>query len=178
MFRKTRILWLAAALFWLAAAPQGRAVVEAIAPPFGLKWGTTKERLEGLLKNANARIVERRTVGRRDQWTVEGLKQAHLKQGVFYFRNEGLTEVELQYQDAAWLEPQYSSLMSQMRTSLDQKYGTGRLIARSKTPQGNVTTAISGYEWVQAQNAVRLVYFSAESQAAVFRMVSLHYTEL
>ena len=66
----------------------------------------------------------------------------------------------------------------QLRQSLEAKYGTGKLIARSKNPQGDVLQTLTGYEWVQTSNAIQLVYFSAESPSQVFRMVSLHYKAL
>lgn len=148
---------------------------DTITPPFGLEWGVTKTRLEGLLKGANARIVERRIVGGRDRWAVEGLIQSNLKQTIFYFRGDGLVEVELQYQNSAWIDSDYNNLMSQLRGNLERKYGPSKLIARSKNPQGDVVSTLTGYEWVQSGSAIQLVFFSAESASQIFRMVSVHY---
>ncbi|MCX6967082.1 MAG: hypothetical protein NTZ46_04770 [Verrucomicrobia bacterium] len=151
---------------------------DTIEPPFGLAWGTTKDRLATLLQGAKAKVVQKRVVGGRDAWDVEGLIQTHLRQTVFFFRNDGLVEVELQYQNNAWLDSDYNTFMGQLRMSLENKFGPGKLIARSKNPQGDVMQTITGYEWVQPSNAVQLIYFSAESPSQVFRMVSLHYKSL
>ena len=173
---KASILALLAA--WCLVAPPLALAAEEIAPPFGLKWGINREQLNGLLKGANAKVVEKRVLSGRDMWTVTGLSQPNLHQTIFYFRNDGLVEVELQYQNSAWLDEDYNKFMSQLRQSLEAKYGTGKLIARSKNPQGDVLQTLTGYEWVQTSNAIQLVYFSAESPSQVFRMVSLHYKAL
>jgi len=157
------------------ATPGKLRAADQITPPFGLTWGVTKDRMTTLLKGANAKVVEKRVVGGRDVWEVEGLIQTHLHQTVFFFKNDSLVEVELQYQDNAWLDADYNSFMGQLRTSLESKFGEGKLIARSKSPQGDVIQTITGYEWVQPDSAIQLVYFSAESPSQVYRMVSLHY---
>ncbi|MEI8234503.1 MAG: hypothetical protein WCH57_07420 [Verrucomicrobiota bacterium] len=165
------------ALFWAfcLAAPARVRATEAIAPPFGLTWGVTKEGMAALLKGANAKVVEKRIASGREVWTVEGLIQTNLQRTLFYFHNDGLVEAELQYQNASWLDAEYNSFLGQLRLSLESKFGPGKLIARSKTPQGEVIQTLTGYEWVQPGNAVQLIYFSAESPSQVFRMVSLHY---
>lgn len=175
----TRRALLALLLAWgiATATPPARAVEE-IAPPFGLNWGVTKDRLTSLLKGANAKVIEKRIVSGRDMWTVEGLIQANLRRTVFYFRNDGLVEIELQYQNSAWLDSDYNSFLGQLRQSLESRYGAGKLIARSKNPQGDVIQTLTGYEWVQTSSAIQLVYFSAESPSQVFRLVSLHYKAL
>jgi len=160
------------------AAPEFARGADPIVPPFGLAWGVNRERLTGLLKGADAKIVEKRIVAGRDMWTVEGLVQTNLQRTVFYFRNDGLVEVELQYQNSSWLDSDYSSFMGQLRMSLENKYGAGKLVARSKNPQGDVIQTLTGYEWVQPNNAIQLIYFSAESPSQIFRMVSLHYKSL
>ena len=172
-FLNRRVLALLLALC-LAAAGSLRAA-DAIEPPFGLAWGVTKERLATLLQGAKARVVQKRVVGGRDAWEVEGLIQTNLRQTVFFFRNDGLVEVELQYQNNAWLDSEYNSFMGQLRMSLEKKFGPGKLIARSKNPQGDVIQTITGYEWVQPASVIQLIYFSAESPSQVYRMVSLHY---
>src|SRR5688572_30109616 len=95
---------------------------EEIKPPFGLIWGETPERLERLLKNAKATIVEKRKAeGDRDAWHVEGLVQTGLKRTVFYFRPSGLCEVELQYQRQDWDQAKYDEYMGQIRRSIEKR---------------------------------------------------------
>jgi len=169
---------LALFLAWVLAAPNPAFAVDQIVPPFGLTWGTTKDRLAELLKGANAKIVEKRVLTNRDAWTVEGLVQTNLHQTIFYFRNNALVEVELQYQNSDWLDSDYNNFMGQLRLNLEKKFGPGKLIARSKNPKGDVIQTLTGYEWVQAESAIQLVYFSAESASQVFRLVSLHYKSM
>ena len=166
---------LAVLLALCLATPGGLRAADQIVPPFGLVWGVNKERMATLLKGASAKVVAKRVVGGRDVWEVEGLIQTHLRQTVFFFRNDGLVEVELQYQNNNWLDTDYNTFMGQLRMSLENKFGAGKLIARSKNPQGDVVQTITGYEWVQTDSAIQLVYFSAESPSQVYRMVSLHY---
>ncbi|XHR29200.1 MAG: hypothetical protein ACFUZC_01265 [Chthoniobacteraceae bacterium] len=174
-----RIVFMLLAAVCAFAAPVEAAPPSPIAPPFGLNWGLTKDRLSTLLKGANAKVVERRMVAGREAWNVEGLVLAHLRCTVFYFRGEGLDEAELQYQDKNWLENDYNDFLNQLRTSLDGKFGPGKLIARSKNPlPDGVIQTLTGYEWVQPGNAVQLVFFSAENPSEVYRLVSLHYKEL
>ena len=52
---------------------------------------------------------------------------------------------------------------------------TVRLIARSKTPQGDVTQSLVGYEWNKNNAAIQIIYFAAENSAHAYRTVSLHY---
>ena len=114
-------------------------------------------------------------LGGRDRWAVEGLIQANLRQTIFYFRGDGLVEVELQYQNNEWIDSDYSNFMGQLRLNLEKKYGASKLIARSKNPQGDVISTLTGYEWVQSGTAIQLVFFSAENASQIFRMVSVHY---
>jgi len=172
-----RIL-LALLLALCLATPGPARAADEIVPPFGLSWGVSKDRMTSLLAGAKAKIVEKRVVGGRDSWTVEGLIQTNLRRTVFYFRNDGLVEVELQYQNDDWIDSDYSNFMGQLRVNLEKRYGVGKLIARSKNPQGDVVQTLTGYEWVQPGSAVQLVYFCAESPTQVFRMVSLHYKAL
>ena len=171
-------LLLALLLALCLATPGPLRAADSIEPPFGLTWGVNKERLASLLQGANAKIAQKRVVGGRDAWEVEGLIQSNLRRTVFFFRNDGLVEVELQYQNSSWLDAEYNSFLGQLRASLENKFGPGRLIARSKNPQGDVLQTLTGYEWVQPASAVQLIYFSAESPSQIFRMVSLHYKAL
>ena len=174
MFRFLPIFLLLIGFF---AMPRG-ARSQDIQPPFGLEWGEQEERLQQRLAGAKAKIVERRVVGGRDMWTVEGLIQTNLRRTVFYFRNTGLVEVELQYQNADWIDSDYNSFLGQLRLKVEARYGPGKLIARSKSPEGDVTQTLVGYEWNRNNTAIQVIYFCAESPSQVYRTVSLHYKTL
>ncbi len=161
----------------LACALLGKARAgEEIKPPFGLQWTETDTRLEKLLKGAKANVVEKREIKGREAWIVEGLVQAGLRRTVFYFKNGSLNEVELQYENESWDTAKYDAFMTQVRRRIEQKYGIGQLIARSRTPaEGDVMQTLVGYKWNQNNTAIQLLYFSAESGERVFRTVSIHY---
>ena len=147
-----------------------------INPPFGLEWGESAERLERLLKGAKADIVDRHVVDGRQAWTVEGLLQTGLKRTVFYFRDSELVEVELQYQSPDWDVAKYDDFMAQVRRRIEQKFGAGQLIARSRQPEpGDVMQTIVGYNWDENNTAIQLFYFSAETTTQAYRTVSVHY---
>jgi len=167
------ILAVFSALLVLATA----SAADEIKPPFGLTWGESSVRLEKLLEGAKAKIVERKEVAGRESWTVEGLIQQGLRRTVFYFKTGQLVEVELQYQSEEWDTRRYDEFMTSVRRRIEQKYGTGQLIARDQTPDGAVTATFVGYKWNQNNTAIELIYFSAEDavKAQIYRTVSVHY---
>jgi hypothetical protein len=151
-------------------------VPQQINPPFGLEWGESSDRLEKLLKGAKASIVDKHQVEGRDAWTVEGLIQTGLKRTVFYFRDSQLVEVELQYQSADWDVTKYDDFMSQVRRRIEQKFGAGQLIARTREPAGNnIMQTVVGYKWDENNTAIQLFYYSAENATQSYRTVSVHY---
>ena len=155
-------------------APDAQAS-EQINPPFGLEWGESSDRLEKLLKGAKADIVDRHDVDGRQAWTVEGLIQTGLKRTVFYFRDSQLVEVELQYQSPDWDVAKYDDFMAQVRRRIEQKFGAGQLIARTREPQGDVMQTVVGYKWDENNTAIQLFYYSAETSTQSYRTVSVHY---
>jgi hypothetical protein len=149
---------------------------EVIKPPFGLIWGESSERLEKLLKNAKATIVEKRQVeDGRQAWDVEGLQQTGLKRTVFYFRTGTLSEVELQYQRENWDQAKYDEYMGQIRRSIEKRFGEGQLIARKTEPEGDVVQTVVGYKWNRNNTVIELFYYSAQNGSKVFRTLSVHY---
>ncbi len=161
--------------FLAAACRAASAPVEDIKPPFGLIWGESSERLERLLKNAKATIVEKREVDGREAWDVEGLTQAGLKRTVFFFRAGTLCEVELQYQRENWDQPKYDEYMGQIRRSIEKRFGPGQLIARKTEPEGDVVQTVVGYKWNKNNTVIELFYYSAQNGSKVFRTLSVHY---
>lgn len=168
-------LLVAVAGFYLASVESVRAQTKPINPPFGLRWGEDAGTIERLLKGAKAQVVEKNTIQGREAWTVEGLIQASLRRTVFYFRGNGLVEVELQYEDPEWTSTKYNDFMAAVRRKIENKYGTGRLIARQKTPEGGVLQTLVGYKWEQDNTAIQLIYFCAENSNYNYRSVSVHY---
>ncbi|MDP9291900.1 MAG: hypothetical protein M3O82_06005 [Verrucomicrobiota bacterium] len=176
VFRRMRISFALFALVLSVLADLAVAVsAEEINPPFGLQWGETPEHIEKLLKGAKAVVVDRHPIQDREAWTVEGLIQADLRRTIFYFRSGQLSEVELQYQSDEWDTNKYNDFMSQVRQRIEKRYGAGQLVARSKTPDGDVMQTVVGYKWNQNNTSIQLIYFSAENANQIYRTVSVHY---
>ena len=162
-----------ASLLWLSPASSPGA--EAIKPPFGLHWGETTTRMERLLTGAKATVVERRNVGGREAWEVEGILAKDLQRTMFYFQRGELVEVELQYRTENWDEDKYNSFMGDVRKRLEQKYGAPELIARKEEPLGEVIQKVVGWKWNQNNTAIELFYFSAQNAQHTYRTLSVHY---
>ncbi|MEO6847950.1 MAG: hypothetical protein ABI443_10135 [Chthoniobacterales bacterium] len=161
-----------------AASPPvpGQASSE-IKPPFGVYWGLSLDRLKKTVEETQAKVIETRDVNGRKALTVEGLVSVApgLQRAIFYFVDDGLNEVELQYGPPNLDASGFSTYFDNWRRSLERKYGTGRLITRSKKRDGETLLTIIGYQWSQAGTALQLFYFDAERGADTYYVVSLHY---
>lgn len=157
------------------ATPPSTAKKEDIKVPFNFSWGETSVRLEDSLKRVKATVVDRRKVNNREVLTVEGIPQRLLVKANFYFENDALNEIELQYGDPSWDSTQYGNFFDQTRRNIENKYGIGRVIARQKTREGEVLQTLIGYQWTQPITNLALYYYTAERGAESFRLLSLHY---
>ena len=176
-----------------------------INPPFGLEWTEDSKRVELKIAAAKLTIKERRKVDGRWALTVVGFKKSDavtkppaLQQVLFYFNGGKLTkdrdaegkaseriiggvlvEVELQYQEEGWREPDYNICLGEKRQMLERNYGPGQQMIRETTnlPDGKGTQTMVGYKWNKNNTAVDLVYFTAEAKEEkhVFHTLSLHY---
>lgn len=166
-----------AVLLWIFAfaAISARANFEEIRPPFGFQWGESSGRLEKMLKESNAHVVEREDTEEGLRLTVEGITQRLLVKAYFIFERDTLTEIELIYGDPSWDSKQYTEFFDQTRRHIDRRYGNGRLIARTKSTQNGVAHSLIGYQWTQAGASLQLFLFMAEKGAETTRTLSLHY---
>ena len=149
--------------------------VEEIKVPFNFQWGESAQRLEDSLKRVQAKVVERKQVQGRQCLIVEGIPQKLLQRALFYFESDSLNEIELQYGDSSWDSTQYGSFFDQTRRNIESKYGIGRVVARQKTREGEVLQTLIGYQWAQDNATLALYYYTAESGADSYRLLSLHY---
>jgi hypothetical protein len=163
--------WLA---FFLTSFP-GVAATEEIRPPFGFQWGETSERVEHMLTQAKARVVARENTPQGVRLTVEGISQRMLQRAYFSFNGDSLEEIELHYGEEAWDFNHYNRFFDQTRRHIDQRYGAGRLIARTKSTQSGVTHSLIGYQWTQLGGTLQLFFFSAEKAGHTVKILSLHY---
>lgn len=175
MLRLIRILALGFVAHWVIGVPGARASLEEIRPPFGFQWGESSERLERMLNEAKARVVKREDIDGGKRLTVEGISQRLLLRAYFFFSDDSLTEIELIYGDPAWDSKQFTDFFDQTRRHIDRRYGSGRLVARTKSTQNGVTHTLIGYQWTQLGATLQLFLFTAEKGMQTTRTLSLHY---
>ncbi len=148
--------------------------------PFNFQWGESQARVEKSLLGSKARVIERKTVQNRQVLVAEGIPQKSLLRSVFYFSNDSLNEIELQYGEPSWDSQKYGIFFDDVRRNVDSKYGTGRIIVREKNrdPDTDILHTLIGYQWTQGYMSLRLFLFSGEKTGNSHRVLSLHYKEI
>jgi hypothetical protein len=146
-----------------------------IPPPFGFKWNDDTRKIETTLNGAKAKIVSRDKKEKKDVWTVEGLVQPGLARTLFIFRDGLLVEVELQYEYPDWTIERFNERMGEIRRYFDAKFGTGKLVSRSRDTDSDVIQTLVGYQWIVGGTMLELFYFSAQRDKDVFRSISVTY---
>jgi hypothetical protein len=146
-----------------------------IPPPFGFRWNDPASKVEQVLTTAKARIVTRETKEKREVWTVEGLVQPGLKRTLFKFKEGFLVEVELQYEYDKWSIEDYNNRMGEIRRYFDGKFGTGKLVSRTRDTDSDVIQTLVGYQWIVSGTMLELFYFSAQRDAMIFRTITVTY---
>ena len=165
---------LVATVALLIGVPSLRALDD-IPPPFGFHWQDSMSRVEDVLKRAKAKIVSREKKENRQIWTVEELVQPGLKRTLFNFREGLLAEVELQYEYPDWTIEHYNDRMGEIRRYFDAKFGTGKLVSRSRDTDTEVIQTLVGYQWMVGNTMLELFYFSAQHGQLIFRTITVDY---
>jgi hypothetical protein len=173
MTRRILLLLILSALA-LSSAP----AVEELQPPFGFRWNDPMSRVEAVLKGAKAQILAREKKENRETWTVEGLIHPGLKRTVFTFKGGALFGVELQYEYDNWTIERYNERMGEIRRYFDAKYGTGKLVSRTRDTDSDVIQTLVGYQWMIGATMLELFYFSAQHDSLVYRTISVDYKAL
>jgi hypothetical protein len=168
-----RFFWIVLGSFLLSALP-ARAV-EDIPPPFGFHWNDSMTKVEQVLVGAKAKIVTKEKKEKRHVWTVEGLVQPGLKRTLFTFKEGFLVEVELQYEYPDWSIERYNERMGEIRRYFDAKFGTGKLVSRSRDTDSDVIQTLVGYQWIVGGTMLELFYFSAQRDPMIFRSITVTY---
>jgi hypothetical protein len=161
-------------LFAISAA----CAAEELLPPFGFRWNDTTARVEAVLNGAKAKIVSRDKKENREVWTVEGLVHPGLKRTLFTFKEGALFGVELQYEYPDWTIERYNERMGEIRRYFDTKFGTGKLVSRTRDNDSDVIQTLVGYQWIVGATMLELFYFSAQHDALVFRTITVDYKAL
>jgi hypothetical protein len=171
--RRSLACCLAFVFFGACIAPTRAA--EDIPPPFGFKWNDSMTKLEQVLTGAKAKIISRDKKEKREVWTVEGLVQPGLRRTLFSFRDGFLVEVELQYEYPDWTIERFNDRMGEIRRYFDAKFGTGKLVSRSRDTDSDVVQTLVGYQWIVGGTMLELFYFSAQRDQLVFRSITVSY---
>src|ERR1700676_3306623 len=162
-------------LFALAFLASSARAAEELLPPFGFRWNDSMSRVEAVLNGAKAKIVSRDKKENRDVWTVEGLVHPGLQRTLFTFKNGSLFGVELQYEYADRTIEWYNTRMGEIRRYFDGKFGTGKLVSRTRDNDSEVIQTLVGYQWIIGTTMLELFYFSAERGQNVYRTISVNY---
>ncbi|MBA2269393.1 MAG: hypothetical protein M3372_08705 [Verrucomicrobiota bacterium] len=149
--------------------------LEDIPPPFGFRWNDPAGKVEQVLVAAKAKIVSREPKEKREIWTVEGLVQPGLKRTLFEFKEGFLAEVELQYEYDKWSIENYNDRMGEIRRYFDAKFGTGKLVSRTRDTDSDVIQTLVGYQWIVGGTMLELFYFSAQRDPLVYRTITVTY---
>ncbi len=171
-----RILLVGLIAFFLSA-PCAFSVDELV-PPFGFRWTDSMARVDAVLHGAKAKIASREKKENREIWTVEGLVHPGLKRTVFTFKQRTLVAIELQYEYPDWSIERYNQRMGEIRKYFDEKYGTGKLVSRSRDNDTDVIQTLVGYQWMVGATMLELFYFSAQHDKLVYRTITVDYKAL
>ena len=171
-----RILLHGVIAFFLSAACAFPA--DELVPPFGFRWNDSMRRVEDVLHGARAKITSREKKENREVWTVEGLVHPGLKRTVFTFKQRALVAVELQYEYPEWSIERYNQRMGEIRKYFDEKYGTGKLVSRSRDNDTDVIQTLVGYQWMVGATMLELFYFSAQHDNLLYRTITVDYKAL
>lgn len=165
-------------LFAFASLASSTGAAEELLPPFGFRWNDPMSRVEAVLNGAKAKIVARDKKENRDVWTVEGLVHPGLQRTLFTFKEGTLFGVELQYEYADRTIEWYNQRMGEIRRYFDGKFGTGKLVSRTRDNDSEVIQTLVGYQWIIGTTMLELFYFSAERGQNVYRTISVNYKAL
>jgi hypothetical protein len=152
--------------------------VDELVPPFGFRWTDSMARVDAVLHGAKAKIASREKKENREIWTVEGLVHPGLKRTVFTFKHRALVAIELQYEYPDWSIERYNQRMGEIRKYFDEKYGTGKLVSRSRDNDTDVIQTLVGYQWMVGATMLELFYFSAQHDKLVYRTITVDYKAL
>jgi hypothetical protein len=165
----------AAIFLGLVFCAQYAAAADDIPPPFGFRWSDPAAKVEQVLVAAKAKVVSREPKEKREVWTVEGLVQPGLKRTLFEFKEGFLVEVELQYEYDKWTIENYNDRMGEIRRYFDGKFGTGKLVSRTRDTDSDVIQTLVGYQWIVSGTMLELFYFSAQRDALIYRTITVTY---
>ena len=147
-----------------------------IPPPFGFRWNDPAA--QGRAGAGRRESEDRHARDRRRSATSgrsKGLVQPGLKRTLFEFKEGFLVEVELHYEYDKWTIENYNDRMGEIRRYFDGKFGTGKLVSRTRDTDSDVIQTLVGYQWIVGGTMLELFYFSAQRDALVYRTITVTY---
>ena len=82
-----------------------------------------------------------------------------LKRTLFTFKGGALFGVELQYEYQDRTIEWYNTRMGEIRRYFDAKFGTGKLVSRSRDTDTDVIQTLVGYQWMVGTTMLELFIF-------------------
>ncbi len=68
--------------------------------------------------------------------------------------------------------------MGEIRRYFDGKFGTGKLVSRTRDTESDVIQTLVGYQWLIGNTMLELFYFSAQRDPNVFRSITVTYKSI
>ena len=145
--------------------------------PFSVQWGDSPTRVEEIMAKVKGKVVEKKTVEKRNAIVVEGLLPAPFQSAIFYFESDALNEVELRYGDSSWDSAMSLQYFEKIRRYYENKYGIGSNIVRqtSTHAESGIHQNLTGYQWSQTYTLLQLFYYTADKGPESLRVISLHF---
>ena len=160
---------------------QNTDTVKPIEPPFSLNWGESPDNTINWVNTNQLEMVRGKIQDGRTVIEVIGpFPNVEFDRIRFYFSNNTLTEVELQFIQTGNVsdEIEFSSLTSAIaiKTEIDNKIGTGILIKNEKGKHKDSEWNFVQQIWTDEEHAIWLTIFSTKTpQKGSLSIVSLHY---
>ena len=71
----------------------------------------------------------------------------------------------------------YGEFYDEIRQNIDSKFGSGRLLTREKSRDGDILQTLFGHQWTQGRMTLRLFLYTANKDSETIRVMSLHYKD-
>jgi hypothetical protein len=163
---------------------RGQTETDAVNPieaPFGLAWGETPVNIRAWAERNKFSSVSGRTKDGRDAIEIDGpFPDAEFDRLRFYFTENQLTEVELQFIKTGNPEEgaDFAAITEAMavKSRIDAKLGKGTLIKNEKGKESGKDWTYIQQIWTDEEHSIWLVVFTAkEPVKGCLALTSLHY---
>lgn len=148
--------------------------IEAIKPPFGMKWGETRERVRQFITQTGARVVSEGTLDYQRMLVAEGIEARGLESATFSFVNDSLREVSLMFGKGAWNQSPSNAFQKWVAEAND-RYGLGYRVATYDTESAGIKWHAERWAWVQDTSAFWISFVSTKVDDKDFPSIFVSY---